>query len=284
MVEAIVGIISIIVGTVLGFLLSEQGTKKREEREEKKQAKSSGAIVCLEIDINLGLLEEFHRQVNQGIETTDSPDIRKRKLAHRFIEVPLTEFKRAAFESQLYLLGLSMPEQELTRVFLFYDCLSKIEALRNTSTIAYQEQQESWNLASQGKGFVSAGVMGLSRKFDANAPKHWEECESLITRLINEGNPLKKKSVRCQEYEALDLPIQENKMTNNSNLTSHEDKRSKCMDNKGIWGGIYGMAFIGGVVYYIQHATSFWAAVLGIFKALFWPAVLMYKLLELLKM
>ncbi len=43
------------------------------------------------------------------------------------------------------------------------------------------------------------------------------------------------------------------------------------------------MAFIGGMVYYIQHVTSFWAAVLGIFKALFWPAVLMYKLLELLK-
>jgi hypothetical protein len=56
------------------------------------------------------------------------------------------------------------------------------------------------------------------------------------------------------------------------------------MDNKGIWGGIYGMSFIGGVVYYIQHATTFWAGVLGIFKALFWPAVLMYKLLELLKM
>jgi hypothetical protein len=56
------------------------------------------------------------------------------------------------------------------------------------------------------------------------------------------------------------------------------------MNGNGVLGGIYGMAFIGGVVYYIQHATTFWAAVLGIFKALFWPAVLMYKLLELLKM
>ena len=55
------------------------------------------------------------------------------------------------------------------------------------------------------------------------------------------------------------------------------------MNYNGILGGIYGMAFIG-VVYYIQHATTFWAGVLGIFKALFWPAVLMYKLLELLKM
>ena len=56
------------------------------------------------------------------------------------------------------------------------------------------------------------------------------------------------------------------------------------MDNKGIWGGIYGMAFIGGVVYYIQHATTFLAGVLGVLKAIFWTAVLMYKVLELLKM
>jgi hypothetical protein len=55
------------------------------------------------------------------------------------------------------------------------------------------------------------------------------------------------------------------------------------MKDKNILSGIYGMAFIGGVVYYIQHATTFWAGVLGFFKALFWPAVLMYKLLELLK-
>jgi hypothetical protein len=52
----------------------------------------------------------------------------------------------------------------------------------------------------------------------------------------------------------------------------------------GVSGGIYGMVFIGAMVYYFQHATTFWAGVLGFFKALFWPAVLMYKVLELLKM
>lgn len=56
------------------------------------------------------------------------------------------------------------------------------------------------------------------------------------------------------------------------------------MKDKNILGGIYGMIFIGGVVYYIQHATTFWKGLLGVFKALFWPAVLMYKILELLKM
>jgi hypothetical protein len=73
-------------------------------------------------------------------------------------------------------------------------------------------------------------------------------------------------------------------MIDENNLTSHEDKRRKRMDNKGMWGGMYGLAFLGSLVYYIQHATTFLAGVLGVLKAVFWPAVLMYKVLELLKM
>lgn len=56
------------------------------------------------------------------------------------------------------------------------------------------------------------------------------------------------------------------------------------MKNGNIAGGVYGMAFIGAVVYYFTHAVTFWMGVLGFFKALFWPAFLIYKLLEFLKM
>jgi hypothetical protein len=58
-------------------------------------------------------------------------------------------------------------------------------------------------------------------------------------------------------------------------------ERSKKMNDLG---NIYGLALIGAVVYYIRHAVTFWGGVLGFFKAVFWPAMLMYKLLELLKM
>jgi len=55
-------------------------------------------------------------------------------------------------------------------------------------------------------------------------------------------------------------------------------------NGNGICGGIYGMAFIGAAIYFIQHAGTFRMGVYGFFKALFWPAVLIYKLLEYLKM
>ncbi len=56
------------------------------------------------------------------------------------------------------------------------------------------------------------------------------------------------------------------------------------MGDRGFLGGVYGMAFLGAVVYYIQHATTFWEGLLGILKAIFWPAMLIYKLFEIWKM
>ena len=47
---------------------------------------------------------------------------------------------------------------------------------------------------------------------------------------------------------------------------------------------VYGLAFIGALIYYIQHANSFGEGVLGFLKALVWPAVLIYKAMEYLKL
>lgn len=49
-------------------------------------------------------------------------------------------------------------------------------------------------------------------------------------------------------------------------------------------GAIYGMAVIGAAVYYLRHAVTFSAGLIGILKAIVWPAILMYKVLDLLKM
>jgi hypothetical protein len=56
------------------------------------------------------------------------------------------------------------------------------------------------------------------------------------------------------------------------------------MKAHGVSSGAYGLGFVGAVVYYIQHALTFGAGVVGVLKALVWPAFLVYKLLEFLKM
>ncbi len=43
----------------------------------------------------------------------------------------------------------------------------------------------------------------------------------------------------------------------------------------------YSLGVIGAAVYYIQAATGFWSGVLGVLKALVWPAFLVYELLKM---
>jgi hypothetical protein len=47
---------------------------------------------------------------------------------------------------------------------------------------------------------------------------------------------------------------------------------------------VYGLGIIGALVYYFQNATSFWLVIVGIFKALFWPAFVLHALLGFLNM
>lgn len=47
-------------------------------------------------------------------------------------------------------------------------------------------------------------------------------------------------------------------------------------------GAIYGLGFIGALIYYISTATSFWTGFLGVLKAILWPAFLVYEALKLL--
>jgi len=63
---------------------------------------------------------------------------------------------------------------------------------------------------------------------------------------------------------------------------NREKVKCKCWHRCGGCGGVYGLGFIGALIYYIQTATSFWMGVLGILKAIVWPAFLVYELLKFL--
>lgn len=47
-------------------------------------------------------------------------------------------------------------------------------------------------------------------------------------------------------------------------------------------GAVYGMGLIGAVVFYLQQASGLVEGLLGLLKALFWPAFVVYELLGFL--
>ncbi len=47
---------------------------------------------------------------------------------------------------------------------------------------------------------------------------------------------------------------------------------------------VYGLGLIGAAIYYISTATTFWIGVLGILKAIVWPAILVYEIFRFLNL
>ncbi len=42
-------------------------------------------------------------------------------------------------------------------------------------------------------------------------------------------------------------------------------------------GAVYGLGLIGAAIYFISHATGFWSILVGLLKAMVWPAFLVYE-------
>lgn len=56
------------------------------------------------------------------------------------------------------------------------------------------------------------------------------------------------------------------------------------MKNEAGSGAFYGLGVIGALFYFLHNAVTFMAIVIGIGKSIFWPAFVVYKMLELLKL
>ncbi len=73
-------------------------------------------------------------------------------------------------------------------------------------------------------------------------------------------------------------------MEDNTKEENGKNKKLRTSANGGTSEAVYGLALIGSAIYFIQHASGFWEIILGILKAIVWPAILVYKALEFLKM
>lgn len=59
-------------------------------------------------------------------------------------------------------------------------------------------------------------------------------------------------------------------------------RRPRAAVGAGGGSAVYGLGLIGALVWYIREAGDFWSGVLGVLKALVWPAFLVYDLFHFL--
>ncbi len=73
-------------------------------------------------------------------------------------------------------------------------------------------------------------------------------------------------------------------MTTDPTPAEQEHKKPKVIRQGGASEAVYGLGLIGACVYYFSHAATIWLGVLGFFKAIVWPAMLVYEALKFLKL
>ena len=71
-------------------------------------------------------------------------------------------------------------------------------------------------------------------------------------------------------------------MTTESASTERKPAKTKVVSRGG--DAVYGLGLIGAMIYYLTTATSFMMGVIGFFKALVWPAFLVFAAMKALGM
>lgn len=86
---------------------------------------------------------------------------------------------------------------------------------------------------------------------------------------------VKKETKETKQKELIKAAIKET----GSKLCTSGCDHPKCGS-----GAIYGLGGVGAAIYYVSTATSFWGIVIGILKAILWPAFLVYEAMKYLGM
>lgn len=55
---------------------------------------------------------------------------------------------------------------------------------------------------------------------------------------------------------------------------------AKNMKGDGGGGMVYGLGFVGALIYFIQTADGFWDGVLGVLQAIIWPVYLVLEVFQ----
>ena len=69
-----------------------------------------------------------------------------------------------------------------------------------------------------------------------------------------------------------------------TNSTEQRHPKPKVIRQGGASEAVYGLGLIGAWVYYFTHSATLLIGVLGFFKGIVWPAMLVYEVLKYLHM
>ena len=142
------------------------------------------------------LRELWSKTTSQAQNEIEKQHKKKVILALNFIKTPVPEWHQEVINSQFPLIASALSQQEVVKVFQFYDQLRRLEAIRNELILASEVQRTEFIAATKkdsSHNFSKYVAMSYRppTPFNEKATAVWNECESLVAQLFTKGNPLK---------------------------------------------------------------------------------------------
>lgn len=122
MSDAAIGVVGTIIGTIVGFILSETATFLRTRSAGKKQIAAIKATLVPEMDLNLGMIDAFI-DIFSAINPQDLTDEQQRAILSMF-----SHWKEEVWKTQLSTLPQILSTDEVYQVNSFYYELQQITA------------------------------------------------------------------------------------------------------------------------------------------------------------
>jgi hypothetical protein len=182
-----------LLGTILGFVLSEISQFIRDNRTESRKEKALRKILKSEFEFNLLNIRKYKAEIDKIIVDEIDPKIMRIKKARRIIDILFPGIRNIVFEGQLENIATLLHKDEVERSLSFHELLRIEESFRNEFHKSYKQQKDEWDLASGGSGMVSIDrSFGLTHKLDKSAIENWDEYYGILCRIIESGNPIRK--------------------------------------------------------------------------------------------
>jgi hypothetical protein len=198
MTATVFGLVGVLLGVILGFLLTEFGAQRQQEQSEERQRHSVRTILSLEVEENLRLLWFYWGTVKKLPDGADGDAITR---SRRLSQVPMPGWSHRAWESLVGSLAVALSAQEIRYVHIHHSRLDQITAIR-AQLSDFAEKQEAKLSSLEGiRGRVES-MADSSRPFDRNAAELWASCERTVGELYKRGNPLPEEAMQIHGGEA----------------------------------------------------------------------------------
>jgi|SRR5579859_3146614 len=169
------------IGVVIGIILTKVFDIIQIQWQTQRIRRSIRQMIELEIDQNLDQCHELKERVATSL--SDDMTLAAKNLA----AVPIPGLSRAVLNSQLTALAQALTKEEIQHVLQIYNSFDRIEIIRTMISSAWSSQQ-----SAKREGMLSPIAAMLPTSFERHASRLWLECEAIIAKALDDGNPLKR--------------------------------------------------------------------------------------------